>query len=220
MSDIFVEVDEALKREKLEKLWQKYGGFFIGFLAVIILGTAANSGYRSWEISQNTKQTNILLSVIDKKDYNANDLLEISKQLKKGGVYDIAKVQAAGLLAQNGNTDQAVKIYNEIANDKKSDKKIKQLASYMAIDLSKDKNAEEKLIELNKISSDIKNPWHNHALLDSALIQANVNNNYTKARENLALILKTQNVAQTLKQKAQSLDILYALKEKTQNTNK
>ena len=46
MADIFAEVDEELKQERLEKLWKEYGGIFISCIAAIILGTAANSGYK------------------------------------------------------------------------------------------------------------------------------------------------------------------------------
>ena len=60
MADLFVEVDEALKQERLENIWKKYGGLFISVLIAIILGTAANAGYKYWKKSANIKQTDIL----------------------------------------------------------------------------------------------------------------------------------------------------------------
>ncbi len=213
MADIFAEVDEALKQEKMEKLWNKYGGFFIGFLAIIILGTAANASYKHWKTIENTKQTDVFLNIIDKENYSASNLVDISADLK-GGLHDISKIQAAGIFSKNGEDDKALLAYSEIANDSGANKEIRQLASYMVTNISNDISAKEKLVALAKITSDNKNPWQNHARLDSALIEANINQNYTKARSHLAVILNTQNVPQTLKQKAQSLDIIYSLKEK------
>ncbi len=215
MSDIFVEVDEALKQERLENIWKKHGGLFVSVLLAIILGTAANAGYKHWNKSANIKQTDILLSATDDTDYNADDLLNITPSLK-GGLNDIVKIQAAGLLTKTGSNDQSLKIYNEIADDKSANKEIQQLAKYLSVNLNK---SEDKLNQLNQILSDNNNPWQNHALLDSAVLEANINNDYKKSRIYLATILKKQDVAETLKQKAQSLDILYSLKAKIQTTN-
>ena len=55
-------------------------------------------------------------------------------------------------------------------------------------------------------------------MLDIAVIEANVSQDYKKAKAQLTKILETEKVPQTLKQKAQSLNILYGLKDAVQNT--
>ena len=46
MSDIFREVEEDVRRERLEKLWKQYGDYVIAGVAVIVVGVA---GYKLWQ---------------------------------------------------------------------------------------------------------------------------------------------------------------------------
>ena len=46
MSDIIREVNEELRRERIEKLWQRYGGYVVGAAILIVLVVA---GWRGWE---------------------------------------------------------------------------------------------------------------------------------------------------------------------------
>lgn len=211
MADIFIEVDEALKQEKLEKIWQKYGGFFIGFLGVIVLGTAANAGYKSWEMSRNAKQTDLLFSVTSKADYSADDLIALSPNLQ-AGLRSITGIEAAGLYLKNGENGKALQTYKTLEADLNTDPTIAQLASYMVISISEDISAEDKITRLDAIISDKANPWRHHAMLDAAVLQATVQK-FSRARQYLSSILSSNAAPDTLKQKAHSLDILYALKE-------
>jgi hypothetical protein len=49
LTDIFNEVDEAVRRERLEKLWQRYGTYII---AAAVLIVAAVGGWRAYEYYQ------------------------------------------------------------------------------------------------------------------------------------------------------------------------
>lgn len=213
MADIFIEVDEALKQEKLEKIWQKYGGFFIGFLSMIVLGTAANAGYKSWEMSKNAAQTELLFSVTTKTNYSADDLITLSPNLQ-AGLRSVTGIEAAGLYLENGKNEKALQTYKTLEADPNTDPTIAQLASYMVISISKDISAEDKITKLEVIISNKDNPWRYHAMMDAALLQANSIHDYKTARSQLNRILASDTTPQTLKQKAQSLDILYALKDK------
>ena len=65
MADVFAEIDEAMKQEKLQNLWEKYGGLIIGILVLIILGTIGNEVYKNWTDSTNQKQTEQMLALLD-----------------------------------------------------------------------------------------------------------------------------------------------------------
>lgn len=213
MADIFVEVDEALKQERLEKLWKQYGGFFIGCLIALVAGTAMFAGYETWQTSKNTKQTNLYLETVSTGDYTPDDLLTIAPQLSDS-LRGIAELQAAGLALENNDMETALSIYEQAANDQTLDTALRQLASYMHVTLSSDISADETLSQLETIYTDTQNPWRHHARLEAALTEAYDKKNFTQARTHLAAILNADSVPQTLQQKAQSLDILYALKEK------
>ena len=49
MSDIFQEVDEEVRRERLEQLWKRYGNYIIAAALVILVGIGAWRGYIYWE---------------------------------------------------------------------------------------------------------------------------------------------------------------------------
>jgi hypothetical protein len=49
MSDIFQEVDEAVRREQLQKLWKRYGNFVIAAAVLVVLAVGGWRGYQWWE---------------------------------------------------------------------------------------------------------------------------------------------------------------------------
>jgi len=212
MSDLFIEVDEALKQERLEKLWKEYGGLFLSFLAMIVLVTAANAGYSAWIKYRNVQQTNLYLDVTSKKDMTADDLLAILPKMT-AGMKGIVSMRAAGLALESKDTEKALSIYKTIESDpaqQKNNPLFVALSKYMAINLNKEMSPEEKVAAYDSIAQEKNNPWRYNAMMDAALIEATQNNNYAKAREYLSRITEEDsNSTQALKQKAQSLDILY-----------
>jgi hypothetical protein len=46
MSDIFNEIEEDIRKERMEKLWRRYGPFVIAAAVLVVLGV---SGWRGWE---------------------------------------------------------------------------------------------------------------------------------------------------------------------------
>src|ERR1700761_2217335 len=49
VADIFQEVDEEVRREQLQKLWQRYGNFIIAACVLIVLAVGAWRGYEWWQ---------------------------------------------------------------------------------------------------------------------------------------------------------------------------
>jgi hypothetical protein len=49
VSDIFQEVDEEVRRERLEQLWKRYGNYIVALAIVILLGIGAWRGYVYWQ---------------------------------------------------------------------------------------------------------------------------------------------------------------------------
>ncbi|MBI1300235.1 MAG: hypothetical protein GC137_01120 [Alphaproteobacteria bacterium] len=212
MSDLFVEVDEALKQERLEKLWKDYGGFVLGIIAALILGTAAKAGYASYVKHENQKQTLIILEQIEDGEYSAEDIASIQSKLKKP-LRAIHAFQAAGLFVGEGKLDQAKEQYQKTHEFSKSKMPVlANLAAYMNISYTE--NTEEKYALLQDIAEDENNLWRYHAYLDLALIEAREKQDYQKARAHLGVILEKETTPETLRQKAQSLDVVYRLKEK------
>jgi len=52
VSDIFDEVDEAVRRDQFTKLWERYGNLVIALAVLIVIGVAAWRGYDYWRTKQ------------------------------------------------------------------------------------------------------------------------------------------------------------------------
>ena len=48
VSDIFSEVDEEVRRERFQQLWDRYGTFLVALAVLIVLGVAGWRGYEYW----------------------------------------------------------------------------------------------------------------------------------------------------------------------------
>jgi hypothetical protein len=49
VADIFHEVDEEIRRERMKKLWERYGNLIVTIAFVIVAGVAGWRGYEWWE---------------------------------------------------------------------------------------------------------------------------------------------------------------------------
>ena len=84
MSDIFREVDEEVRREQLQKLWDRYQNLVIAALVLIILGVAGWRGYDYWQT---------------KKAMQAGGAFEEAAVLSEGGKHAEAETAFAKVAA-------------------------------------------------------------------------------------------------------------------------
>lgn len=116
MSDIFREVEEDVRRERLEKIWKTYRGWFIA-LAVLVL--AGVGGWQIWErrqLEQRTRSSDAYLAAqrISDPARAATAFADLAKQTK-GGYALLAKMSQANAMSASGQGRQAVDLYKQIA---------------------------------------------------------------------------------------------------------
>jgi hypothetical protein len=135
VADIFQEVDEEVRRERLQKLWERYSNFIIAGCILIIVGVGAWRGYEWW---QNKKAGESGVAV-----ENAVMLAQAGKHQEAEAAF--AKLASDGTAgyrtlsrlreaAELTSTDKsaAVKAYDEITADKSVGPVIQQLATVRA----------------------------------------------------------------------------------------
>jgi hypothetical protein len=133
--DIFQEVDEEVRRERLQKLWERYGVYVIAAAVVLVLAVAGWRGYEWWET---------------RKAVRAGDAFEAARTLSEQGKHDeaeaaFAKVAAEGTQSYRvmgqmraatelAQTDKpaAVRVYDLIAADSGSGPVMQDLAAVRA----------------------------------------------------------------------------------------
>jgi hypothetical protein len=135
MSDIIREVDEELRREQLQKLWQRYGVYVIGAALVVVLGVA---GWRGWEWYQSREaakagarfETALELAEGNKRG-EADQILAALAREAPSGYALLARFRAAAELAEHDKAAGAA-AYDALANDTSIEPSLRDLAKVRA----------------------------------------------------------------------------------------
>ena len=118
MTDIFQEVEEEVRRERLEKIWKEYGDYIIGAVAFIIMGVAAFELWRVYEQRQQMKASEEFLAATrvmqsGQSAYAAEMFAKLAKTAP-GGYAKVAKVQEADSLLAAGKREEALALFRQI----------------------------------------------------------------------------------------------------------
>lgn len=139
------EIDEDVARKRMEAWWKAYGNYVVGGALLIVLGTAAVTGWRSYTTQQEQKATRAYLDAGDKKlEAGLTDEKIIERFLTVGKDYAgtspavFAKLEAAALSVEKENKQAALTIYKEIAADPKVDQVFRQLADILYVNMQMD----------------------------------------------------------------------------------
>ena len=126
------EVDEELRREQMQKLWDRYNGLILGVAALIVV---AVGGYKLLEARRiaaaeaaGAEFTAALHLSETAKGDEATKAFEKIAQTGPAGYAALARLHVAGAHAKAGKTDEAVAAYQSIVNDTAADGLLKNFA--------------------------------------------------------------------------------------------
>jgi hypothetical protein len=120
--DSFIrEVNEELRSDKLRFIWRRFGRVIIALAVLVVLGTAAYSGYRYWAGNQASDTGDKFIAALALADQNKTDdaLAALTAIEKDGhGSYPLlAQMRAASLQAQKGDKAGAIAAFTAIGKD-------------------------------------------------------------------------------------------------------
>ena len=167
MDDIFKEVDEELREERLTKIWKRIGPYVVGILSGAIIITSAVIGYREYDETQRQNwgvQFAEAMNLSEEGNWQESlDLFDTLTEKTNLGYKTLSLFQAASLYAKNGNKEKALEIYQSLEN-KALDENFRDLATLMLIYLQFD-NADPEILEkrIEKLASK-GNPWYYNAV--------------------------------------------------------
>ena len=120
MADIFHEVDEEVRRDRLKKLWDRYSIYLIALAVLIVAGMAAWRGYEYWVAKKAAAagaefEAAIALNEQGRKAEAEAAFAKVAAEAPSG-YRVLARMRAAGALAQSKPAD-AVKAYDELSAD-------------------------------------------------------------------------------------------------------
>ena len=133
------EVDEELRREQLQKLWERYSGVILGAAALFV---AAVAGYKflehrriaAAEAAGAEFNAALVLSNAAKPDEALKAFEKIAASGPRGYAL-LAQLHVAGAQAQAGKTEEAVKSFEALAGETSADPLLKSFAQLQAASL-------------------------------------------------------------------------------------
>lgn len=135
MTDIFQEIDEEVRREKLKKLWESYGNYVVAACILIVVGVGAWRGYEWWETKKATAAGTAFEQAATLAEAGKHQEAEaaFAKLATDGtaGYRVLARLREAAELART-DRNAAVKAYEEIAADTSVGRVIRDLAALRA----------------------------------------------------------------------------------------
>lgn len=138
MSDdgFFREVDQELRQDKAKALWDNYGPAAIGLAVLVVLGTAAYVGYDYFVSTRANRSGDAFSQALNLAHDGKNDeALAALDQLEKDGhgAYPVlARLRAATVLADKGDTDGAVQAFDAVSADNAVPVSIRDIARLRA----------------------------------------------------------------------------------------
>jgi len=143
VADIFQEVDEEVRRERLNKLWQRYGNYIIAACVLAIVAVGAWRGYEWWETRKAAESGAAFEEAVTLAEAGKRQEAEaaFAKLANDGtaGYRVLARLRQAAELAPT-DRQAAVKAYEEIAADRGAGQVIQDLATlraaYLLVDSS------------------------------------------------------------------------------------
>jgi hypothetical protein len=204
------QIEEEVRRERLAKLWDKYGVLALGVIATILL---VFGGWRLY-LSEATKAarragaqfaeaSQIIADAKLSKDKKADALRALETIAKSGptGYAILADFKLAARARDAGKTDEAIKRYEAVAANGSADSTLRSFAKLQIASLKLDAGSftdvKNQLNDLLKVDS----PWRFSAreILGLAALKAG---KLTEARESFQALLIDPKTPKTIGQRA------------------
>lgn len=137
MSDLIDEVEEELRAERARKLAQRYGGLVTGVVLLALAGVGGWEGWRWYERREAGKVAESFLAATRDAAAEGADLRAIADRFTAmapeapAGYRALARLRAAALLAETGQTEQALAAYDALSRDTGADALYRDLATVM-----------------------------------------------------------------------------------------
>ena len=212
MADIFHEVDEEVRRERLQKLWERYSIYIIGLAVLIVVGIGAWRGYEYWEAKKAATAGaafEAALSLSEQgKHAEADAAFATIAAEAPPGYRTLARLRAAAELAQTKPAD-AVKAYDAMAADASLGSTLQDLAAVRAGMLTLDSAP---LSDMQRRLDAVAEPGHafRHSARELLALSAWRNHDFTAARRYIDMIANDGETPPGTRARAEVLSALIA----------
>ncbi len=136
--NIFREIDEELRSERMRNLWKRFAPFVIGGAVAIVALVAVNEGWSWYTNSRSAEASEQLYTALDAAERGdaeaARAALDAVVAEGSGAYPALAEFRKAALLAEAGDSAGAVAAYDALANAQ-SNPRLRELALLLAANI-------------------------------------------------------------------------------------
>ncbi len=218
MSDVFNEVNEELRQEKLQALWNDNKYFIIGSIILAVVFTALFGFWKDWKQNTYTAETTAFYTALNTTEIE--NLVDYTK-IAKGDHVALSKLSASSLYLNKNETSKALDMVKSIQNDRGVSKIYRDFAilleSQYVLNDGDNKSLSEleaKLIPL----TNARNAWRLSAQESLALI-AGKQGDFTKAISIIDRLLSTPALPAKMNERVKQLKALYVVQQKSSSDN-
>jgi hypothetical protein len=118
VSDIFREVEEDVRRERLEKLWKAYGSYAVVLLVLLFAGIGGWQLWQRRELAERQKISDAFIAAqrISNPQAAAGAFVDLARTAPKGYSL-VARLSQANAMLASGQGPGAIDLYKQIAKD-------------------------------------------------------------------------------------------------------
>jgi len=120
MTDLFREVDEAIRQDRTRQLWQRYGTVLLGAVLAVVLAVAGWVFWQNYSAGARQTETAELAAALalasEDPQAGTTALLAVAEEAG-GGRATPARLYRAAFLAEAGDREGAVAAYRSVAED-------------------------------------------------------------------------------------------------------
>ena len=216
MADIFDEVSEELKQDKLIQLWKKYSKHIVLLVVLLIIFISSYQGYIIWnkkQLSSNSEQFFSGLERMESEKFkeSANIFLKNSLE-QKNGYKLLSMFGLAHSNFKNGNISEMVKNYQSIYEDKNVGIYYQNLARLLST-MKDDNSSFDKL--QNRLSPILNSPSKLQLLAAELEIILFIRfNKIDKALKSIKVLIDRTDITLEQKNRISLINKVYSLHEK------
>lgn len=137
MPDLIDEVEEDLRAERAKRLAQRFGGLALAGALLLLAGVGGWQGWRWWEGRQAAAAAEAFLSAAQSAAAEGADLPAAAERFAAiareapSGYRTLARLRAAALLAETGQTEAALAAWEALAADSGVESLYRDLATLL-----------------------------------------------------------------------------------------
>jgi len=207
LTEIFREIDEELRLEKLQRVWRRYGVLIVGIALGLVLGTAAYVGWQSYTESQQAERGRAFAAALEQSaGAGATAALTAFEELSEGGdaYAALSRLQLAGAKLRSGDTAGATALFDKLSKDDSVDRPFRDLATVLLALNSLDTAEPDALIARLAPLTAPDSPWRYSAQELTALL-AMRKGDTARAREILTALTADATAPAGVQQRAAEL---------------